>query len=22
MLEQNSAAIADVIGNWLDANVK
>jgi pimeloyl-ACP methyl ester carboxylesterase len=22
MLEQNSAAIADVIGNWLDANIK
>jgi pimeloyl-ACP methyl ester carboxylesterase len=22
MLEQNSAAVADVIGNWLDANIK
>jgi hypothetical protein len=22
MLEQNSAKIADVIGNWLDANIK
>jgi hypothetical protein len=22
MLEQNSAKIADAIGNWLDANIK